>query len=169
MNNSPGGQGAPFESRLLVGGFNPHNPQRFGGSVAGNCSTRTLPEGRRGARGSRVRNPESTLGPTGATKSATGVSGIPPSRFRAARVPHLNVPLWLAGSTPKTPSVSGGPWQNLNVAGRLRGGPGPPEAAPEVPSKNGWGPFCFFSMLVYNQHSDRHRERSNLSRHDNQH
>ena len=107
MNNPTGGQGAPFESRLLVGGFNPRNPQRFGGSVAEICSTRTLPEGRRGVRGSKARNPKSTSGSTGATRSATGASGIPPSRFRAARAPHLNSLLWFANPMAGIPSLSG--------------------------------------------------------------
>ena len=47
-------------------------------------------------------------------------------------MPHLNQDFWSAGSTPIIPSVLGGPWRDLNVAGRLFGGPGPPEAAPDL-------------------------------------
>ena len=111
-----GVQTATFESRLLVGGFNPHNPQRYGGSVAENCSTRSR---------------------TGAAKSATGVPGMPPSRSRASRVRHLNLLLWFAGSTPQIPSVWGGPWRKWNVARRPCGAPDPHKGAPGG-SKQKW-------------------------------
>ena len=44
----PGGPGPPFEYPLLVGGFNPQNPQRFGGSVAEISRSRTVPGDVRG-------------------------------------------------------------------------------------------------------------------------
>ena len=125
-----GVQTATFESRLLVGGFNPHNPQRYGGSVAENCSTRSR---------------------TGATKSAAGVSGMAPFSIPGVPGPPFESATLVCGFNPPNPQRLGGPVAEMECCpkalwgpGAAEGGPGPPQGrARRFQAKPGGGTFVF--------------------------
>ena len=105
---TPGGPGPPFESRLLVGGVNPRNPERSGGSVDEICSTRTLREGRRGVRGSKVRHPKSTAGSTGGDHIGNGGSRNPPFATPGGPGPPFEFDILVGGFNPRNPQRSWG-------------------------------------------------------------